>query len=254
MNLKAIVDSGVKYLTVLSLLIQLSTLASAQPILRFAAVEEIPEQVVVHKILTAAYSKIGISVQFVPMPAKRALKESSTGKLDGEAFRIKELAEFYPTLQRMPTPVYYMESSVFTKNKNNKITDCASIKNLTVGIIRGIKKAELCTKDLKNVQIFSSPSTMMKMLNTNKIDLAILSKNSGIAILKQFGFESITALHLPLNRVPVYHYLHEKNIDIIPKIEATLSQMKASGELEDIRKKALVDLFTKYEIKIQQEL
>ncbi len=57
------------------------------------------------EILKVAYGKIGIPIEMAVMPGKRALKESSKVKADGEVHRIFKIGEVYPTLIRVPTPI-----------------------------------------------------------------------------------------------------------------------------------------------------
>ncbi len=225
----------------------ISSLTSAQTVLTFSQIDDIADQFVIAEVLKVAYGKIDVSVKFVSMPAKRAINESNSGRLDGEIYRIEEINKFYPNLKRVPTPVYYIEPSIFTKQQDIFIPNCFSIKNLSVGIVRGVKHSELCTKDLNNVQVFSYPKTMMKMINAEKIDIGILSKNNGIALLKQLNIDSVKPIEPPLQSIPVYHYLHEQHIEVIPKIDRVLAEMTASGEIEQIKRNAFIDLFKRYE-------
>jgi len=39
-----------------------------------------------------------------------------------------------------------------------------------------------------------------------------------------------------LQKNEIYHFLHEKHRDLIPKVEQVLSEMQSSGELERLRK------------------
>ena len=43
----------------------------------------------------------------------------------------------------------------------------------------------------------------------------------------------------PLQHVPLYHFLHVKHQDLVPRVEELLRAMAASGELEQIRARAV---------------
>jgi hypothetical protein len=90
-------------------------IASAQQLLIFTQIVDTPDQAIGAVIVKAAYEKLGIPVKFAILPGKRALAESSEGRADGEVHRIFEIGDVYPTLLRVPTPINYIEPSVFSK-------------------------------------------------------------------------------------------------------------------------------------------
>src|ERR1700741_4116422 len=67
--------------------------AGAQPrvSLRLARVENIPDQLVGSAILEGVYRRLDIALEFVDLPAKRALVESSEGRVDGEVQRVLDV-------------------------------------------------------------------------------------------------------------------------------------------------------------------
>ena len=72
--------------------------ACGQTALRFARLENVPDQFLGGEILVAVYKRLGITVEFVDLPAKRSLLESSEGRVDGEVQRILAVQDQYPTL------------------------------------------------------------------------------------------------------------------------------------------------------------
>jgi ABC-type amino acid transport substrate-binding protein len=59
-------------------------------------------------------------------------------------------------------------------------------------------------------------------------------------VLKKLGIENrVRLLTPPLQKNEIYHFLHEKHRDLIPKVEQTLNEMQASGELERLRKQII---------------
>ena len=53
----------------------------------------VPDQLVGGEILKAAYAKLGITVEFLDVEAKRALALSSAGDVDGEIQRVAAVAQ-----------------------------------------------------------------------------------------------------------------------------------------------------------------
>ena len=79
---------------------------------------------------------------------------------------------------------------------------------------------------------------MFKMLHNGRIDVALTNTVDGILHLKMLGFEHIKPIDKPLAKLALYHYLHDKNKDLVSKIDAIIKSMKESGELDKIIKSA----------------
>jgi len=230
-------------LFILTLTFLLTKISFAQSILIFAQIQNTPDQMVGAEILKTIYNKIGISIQMKDMPGKRALSESSAGRVDGEVHRIFKIGEDYSTLVRVPTPINYIEPSVFSKNHNFKITDCANLKDYNIGIVRGVRHAELCTNGMDRVKVFNNSIKMMELLNANRIDIVITARINGLMLSKKMNLKSIHPLSPPLNRMLVYHYVHIKHKDLVTKLDKVIIEMQKSGELEILREKAIQKLF-----------
>lgn len=232
-----------KILFILTLTFFLAKNSNAASVIKLSQIADTLDQHIGAEVLKEAYSKIGISIEIALLPGERALKESSEGRTDGEVYRIFEVGETYPTLIRVPTPIYYIEPSVFSRKYDFTVTDCSALNNYTLGIVRGVKHAELCTQGMSNVQIFPYNKVMLELLDADKIDMVIISKISGLLMVKELNIKTIYPLSPPLSRRYVYHYLHEKNKNLVPKINKVLIGMKKSGELAELREKAIEKLF-----------
>ncbi|MDM8538680.1 transporter substrate-binding domain-containing protein, partial [Desulfobacterales bacterium HSG17] len=208
--------------------------AYSQEPLVFSQIVRTPDQVIGAEILKRAYQKLGISIRIDILPGKRALAASSKGVIDGEVHRIYQIGEDYPTLIRVPTPINYIEPSVFSKNKKFMVTDCAALKDYKIARVRGIRHAELCTEGMKQVQVVSSSNELMLFLEAERADVGITAKINGLLQLKKLNIDSVFPLSPPLSRMLVYHYLHWKHNELVPKIDKVFKSMEESGELERI--------------------
>ena len=72
---------------------------------------------------------------------------------------------------------------------------------------------------------------LMRMLEMDRIDVAVMDRGQGLASLRRAGVEGIKILEPPLSRVPTYHYLHVKHAYLVPTITAALKNMHVSGRL-----------------------
>ena len=216
-------------------LLVLIPIAYAEEPLRIVQLENSFSQMITIEILKAVYKRLDIPITIVIMPSKRALTESQLGRIDGEAHRIFEIGEVYPTLIRVPTPINYIEPTVFSKNKEITITGIESIKGYRLGVQRGVLYAQLMTEEMENVVQANTLMQLIKLLDIGRIDMAIMDKINGLWVMKILGIKSIYPLSPSLNRVYAYHYLHEKNHKLVSKVDQVLQEMKANGELDRIR-------------------
>ncbi len=217
-------------------------IASAQQPLTFTQIVDTPDQAIGAVIVKTAYKKLGIPVKFEILPGKRALAESSDGRADGEVHRIVEIGNQYPTLLRIPTPINYIEQSVFSKKHEFEVTDCPSLQGYQIGIVRGVKHSQLCTQGMENVIAGDDLTGVMRMLNAGRVDLLITARINGLSMAKELKLEAIKVLSPPLNRFWAYHYLHKSHKELVPIIDNVFKAMQESGELEALRAQAVQKL------------
>jgi len=217
------------------------TAYSQQPLI-FAQINDTPDQVIGAEILKVAYQRLGIPMDILSMPGKRALIESSKGRLAGEVHRIYRVGEDYPTLVRVPTSINYIEPSVFSNNKVFSVTGCKALKAYIIGRTRGVRHAEVCTQGMAHIKVYNDSRVLMENLKLNRVELAITAKINGIIQLTKLGQHSITVLTPPLKKMPVYHYLHEQHKALVPKIDKIFRFMHEAGELESIRSRVIQEM------------
>ncbi|MBT8367002.1 MAG: transporter substrate-binding domain-containing protein [Deltaproteobacteria bacterium] len=217
-------------------------IASAQQPLIFTQIVDTPDQAIGAVIVKAAYKKLGIPVKFEILPGRRALAESSEGRADGEVHRIVEIGNQYPTLLRVPTPINYIEQSVFSKKHEFEVTDCPALQGYQIGIVRGVKHSQLCTQGMENVIAGDDLTGVMRMLNAGRVDLLITARINGLLMAKELKLEAIKALSPPLSRFWAYHYLHKSHKDLVPIIDNVFKAMQESGEMEALRAQAVQKL------------
>lgn len=210
--------------------------ASAQTTLRIARIENIPDQFVGGEILKVVYSRLNIQLELVDLPAKRAIIDSSEGKLDGEVHRNIRVQEQYPTLIPVRPAINYIEPSVFSKKEHFEVNGWESIKEYNIGIVRGVGTSEDGTKGMAKVHLATTLEQLMTILAGDRIDVAVSDAFSGLAALKKLKLDAdVHLLTPPLQKIEIYHYLHEKHRDLIPQVEKVIQEMQTSGELEQLR-------------------
>lgn len=206
-----------------------------------ARLSHVPDQRIGGEILKVIYAKLGITVNFTDVEAARALELSSSGAIDGEIQRIDAVAQQYPTLIRIETPINYIEPSAFTRTLTFKVEGWSSISEYDIGIVHGVGSSERGTLGMRSVQTATSLENLIRMLDHDRFQVMVTDRLSGEVTLKKMGLtDRIHALSPPLQHIDLYHYLNQKHRDLAKRVSAVVAEMAASGELEKLHQK-LVD-------------
>ncbi len=218
------------------LLVTISQKVSA---LTISILEAAPSSVVYSKILEAIYNRADIPLEFVVMPTQRSLSQSTRGIIDGELVRIHKVGDLYPTLIRVPTPFTFFESRAFARTqsiqRNIQQDGWNALQDYRIGIVRGMKHAEIGLKDHKNIVDVNRTEQLFRMLELNRIDIAISSGVNGLSFIDKFDLQSVHLLEPALQRHDLYHYLHEKNKHYVLILDKTIRAMKENGELDALK-------------------
>ncbi len=194
-------------------------------------------------IIKKAYLHMGIEAQIKYLPAARSLALSSQGMLDGEVSRVFSVGDRYKTLVRVPASYLSFHGKVFTLKPSVRVNKPLDLRNYSSGILNGIVYSEKLTHSYKRIY-GNSASQLFHMLIADHLnmDLVILTEVTGrTAIAHEFPSAGIKMAKGNLMDLPVYHYLHESKKALLPKIEAVIRNMLASGEIDAIKESFIND-------------
>ncbi len=198
-------------------------------------------EVYVEKILSEAYRRIGIQVEYKQFPPKRSLLTSNQGLTDGEMIRIKGIEKEFPNLLMVASPVTSIEIVVFTKNQIFRVNGWQSLKPYRIAIVRGILVVEIGTKNM-NTFSFNTMGKALHLVGLEKYDITILPRIDGLGHLKQLNIPNIEILEPPVARVDLYHYLHKRHEKLIPVITESLRIMNQDGTVKSMRDQFITEL------------
>lgn len=233
-----------KVRTFLLCLVLTPGLVQAQGKLVFSGIQGSVNSDISFAVLKRAYKKLGYDVEFIPLPGERALQRSNSGQVDGELFRIGNLQKRYPNLLQVPTSINVLEGIAFSRDKTLALNGWKSLSPYRIGIQGGIKFAERGTQKMKPV-VVDTNAQLFKMLNAGRIDIAVAARVNGLVTMNKLGLQNVHVLQPALQEYPLYHYLHSKHAPLVPRLDAVLSEMHASGEIARFRQDSLADLVKK---------
>ncbi len=192
-------------------------------------------------ILSSAYKKLDIQLEYVEYPGKRAAIMANSGKTDGDTMRIKGFDKDFPNLVMVPVPVIAIEWMAIATDPTIEINGWKSLAPYTIGIRLGIKKTEIATKGMK-VDKVNQYESIVKKVSFGRNDIGVLPKITALIHLKKSGLANVKILEPPVDTTPLYHYLYKDNRHLVDGIAQALKEMKSSGETEKIMQKEIQKL------------
>ncbi|MDE1464644.1 substrate-binding periplasmic protein [Spartinivicinus poritis] len=176
-------------------------------------------------IIHTAYKKLGINIHFLRLPAERSLVLTNQSVTDGELFRIDNINLAYPNLIKVPTPYLVAEHMAFSKTKQFTVKGWESVKPYRICFRIGYKVAEHNTRGF-NIVLVNTNQQALHMLNSNRVDIAILNRLIGLNSIQSLGFQDIKMLTPPLQTTPLFHYLHKKHEKLAPAVNCAVREVK----------------------------
>lgn len=205
--------------------INVSTLLGADP------ATEIAEQV-----LREAYNRLGYELAVHRLPGERTLIYANEGRMDGELYRKLGMDQAYGNLLIVPVPLLTYEIVVFTHGTNFVVNGWESLRPFTIGHVRGIKIVQENTTGMRTEAVPTMTQAFQKMM-VGRTDIVVGNRLSGMAVVKTLKLDEVHVLSPPLASFPVYHYLHKKHEELVPRLSSVLRQMRADKVIDAIQQR-----------------
>ncbi|NOQ62898.1 MAG: transporter substrate-binding domain-containing protein [Methyloprofundus sp.] len=192
-------------------------------------------------IFTEVYQRLGIDIVIQIHPAERALHLANSGAVDGDLIRAAMVSRIAPNLIRIPTSFFQGKTSAFSKNKNIVLKGWQDLKPYRVAILRGHKIAEIKTRGL-NVEAINTPEELFYFLDRGRADIVIFPYIIAPAYLKKLKLNNIYTLSPPLEEASLYHFLHKKHANLVPKVDHIIQQLLKEGFIDNMTQQVLAEI------------
>lgn len=181
------------------------------------------------RVIREACRRLGIEVQIVAVSSARSLSNVERGVDDGNFLRIKGFDKKYPHMVRVPEKIIDVQFVIFSKNKTLKTPSWASLKPYHVGYVRGWLIAEENIKDVKEITVVENRTSLFKVLESDRIELAFAELYGGYYLMKTLNLPHLAIAQPPLATAEMFLYLNKKHEKLVPRLAATLKEMKRDG-------------------------
>lgn len=206
-----------------------------------------------YTLYSEIFKKLGYTFIGRNYPTERSLLLANSGYVDGDGGRIIDIdTTVYKHLIKINEPVFEVNLAAYTKNKTIKTENWKSFakyNSFLIGYVGGsfetYNEIEEFVPEAKLVEI-SDTRQGCAMLAAGRIDIFIDVE----AYMNHF-LTTDTALYKSgvkccgvLEKYKVYPYLNKKHVELIPKIDSVLRQMKTSGEYSTLLKQGFAKYLT----------
>lgn len=203
-----------------------------EKVLKLAVIDDVPSTRLAAQVLGAAYEKLGVRIETTVVPSRRALHMVNQGVVDGDLFRIKEVANQYPNLVQVPYPVLKGRVVPVVRAHHPDQLPQSSGPPLRVAVRRGVIIAEMTATKLGMEPVLARNYQQMRdLLNRGRVELMLVSDIEGLSPLKNNDWRDLKVLSEPVTPFELYHYLHQRHADLAKPLAKILREMDLNGEI-----------------------
>ncbi len=179
-------------------------------------------------LLTKAYQRQGISIEFAPMPLARSFVEANNGRIDGLRARVETVAEQYANLIPVGPPLFQFQLILIADRRACGLCEISQLKHLAT--VKGMVASEQFLSGLDHQpEVFLSVDLpqAMGLLKKRRVD-GVLVPSTMLTNSADVSGEHF--IKIPLVEMRDFHYLHVSHGDLATRISAELHQIYQSGE------------------------
>lgn len=184
-------------------------------------------------IMERVYQKAGHEMKIIRVPGKRSLIQADTGKVAGELCRTRAVEKKHSNLVAVPFAVSQIKLVAFSKKDVSKVRAIRQLSQDSLGQLRGIVITERLLMN-RDSFIVGSIQALFKMLLLDRFDHALFLKNEGILYLQNNNLLHLINYSPVLALLDMFHFINKDQTELFSSIEATLSSMSKSGELDQL--------------------
>jgi len=151
-------------------------------------------------------------------------------------------------LIQVPIPINKHEGVAFSYRDDITIEGWESLNNIRVGRLIGILFSEEGLKNATKVKASSNLNRLFDLLAAGRLDVVVYVREELALQQERYQDQRLHILEPPLSVDFLYHYLHAKHKDLVPRITRELQQMQKESEIDEIREQAMKEYGLKYPV------
>ena len=204
--------------------------------LKIAVIDDVPSSRMAMQLLATAYQQLGITMNTVVAPSRRALLLADSGQIDGDLFRIDTVARDYPNLIKAPYPLLKGRLYAVFSDPSMQALPTPNNPPLMVAVRRGVIIAEVTAAELGMEPVQADDYDQIRnLLDQKRVAMALIADVEGISPLNRSDWAHFTRLPEPVVEFELFHYLNRRHQSLAPALANVLETLDSSGVKEKIR-------------------
>jgi len=211
--------------------------ASAGPDLTFSTVKDAHFKPPIVEIMTQAYQRLGYRMKVVEQSTQRSLIDAGQGVYDGNLFRIRGIDRAYPDLIMVDVPCCKLDVYLYVPPKKRfTVTGWESIpRGYTMVAPFAVKYIDMNIKAHGIPTFFvKTPEETLGFLLSGKADFTLSTRALDSPIFARGLDKKLIRLTPAVERIQLFHYLHNKNAGLVKQVGDTLRAMHRDGSIAAI--------------------
>lgn len=138
------------------------------------------------------------------------------GLVDGDLFRVEEVASRYPNLTQVPYPLMQGSLLAIVPPGQGDQFPQATDKPLLAAVRRGVIIAETTANRLGMEPVLANSYAQMKgLLERGRVDLLLVSDIEGLSPANNSEWRDLVILSEPVTRFSLFHYLNRRHAGLL---------------------------------------
>lgn len=185
------------------------------------------------RILTEMFTRAKLRYVLIKSPPARGLVDANLGVIDGDAARTMAIENEYEDLVRVPEPVFHVVFAGLHLDPNIDIQSWEGFDDYRIGYLRGWDFFEEKFQNHKNKNVLDDAEALLKMLELDRIDIAMLTIAPARYLAAQKGMKRPLATSIR-KRSDLFLFLNKKHEEKIATLNSALLSMKSDGTHDGI--------------------
>lgn len=183
-------------------------------------------------IITEFYRRIGATVEFLYLPRLREIEEAQKGRLDAISGRTKIAIAGEGNLVAVPVPYGKASIVAFVSADTDTISTLDDLTGRPIAILRGdYLSSSLTGRISTNIIYVDNILAGLKLVKKGHADAILYDYYIGLHHIQLAGMKGISASPV-LATANIYHAVHKKNADLLPKLSDAIVSMHKDGTMK----------------------
>ncbi len=184
-------------------------------------------------ILQTLFANSGKEFKLIPTPAPRGVEDANSGALDAVLIPFPKMVGNFPNLVPLSEPLLSTNISGLYTRDDISISSIDDFFNYRLAYIHGWAMTEELFRDHDRVTKVRSPSSLMQMLTSERVDVVFFPTMPGRHIANEIGLENLKVSDFHIDR-QLYLQFNKRHAGLVPVLKKELVKMKSDGTMESI--------------------